>query len=302
MSFVLRDRGNETHGLSTSRPGTAEEHDVRGSCDGRVDETEEEATVPEFIRSQHPRSAGGTAGLRQTSARRVKDLLRSEVRSGLAGRDAQFVEDYLVSALAASRTAVREALQMLAQEGLVSRERRNGTTVTRGVAQFPLDDILESGGERVGVERLDQRSVPSTPLLRGKLQTTDEELGVVEHLFSTPDGPIGVRVAYYKLAYSQPESWAECPDLRWAFASVFGSPLGRIDSVIEAGASEPKTSRLLGIPEGSPVLVREQLLVDADGVPQEFTFAHYRADRVSFSSSSSALAVADVTQVRSEFR
>jgi hypothetical protein len=71
VSFVLRDRGNGTYGLSTSRPGAAEEHDVRGSCDGRVDETEEEATVPEFIRSQHPRSAGGTAGLRQTSARRV---------------------------------------------------------------------------------------------------------------------------------------------------------------------------------------------------------------------------------------
>lgn len=240
-----------------------------------------------YIRSQHPRSAGGTAGLRQTSTRRVKDLLRSEVRSGLAGRDAQFVEDYLVSALAASRTAVREALQMLANEGLVSRERRNGTTVTRGVAQFPLDDILESGGERVTVQRLEQRSVPSTPLLRNKLDTEDDQVGVVEHLFSTSDGPIGVRVAYYKLAYTQPEGWEECPDLRVAFASVFGRPLARIDSVIDAGVSEPKTSKLLGIPEGSPVLIREQLLVDDAGVPQEFTFAHYRADRVSFSSSAS---------------
>ncbi|WP_211298885.1 GntR family transcriptional regulator [Kineococcus rhizosphaerae] len=242
----------------------------------------------QYVSSDHPRAAGGTAGLRQTSTRRVKDLLRSEVRSGLAGRDAQFVEDYLVQALAASRTAVREALQMLAQEGLVSRERRNGTTVTRGVAQFPLDDILESGGERVTVQRLDQRSVPSTPLLRARLATQDETLGVVEHLFSTVDGPIGVRVAYYKLAYTQPEGWAECPDLRLAFHSVFGRPLDRIDSVIEAGVSEPKTSRLLGIPEGSPVLIREQLLVDDEGVPQEFTFAHYRADRVSFSSSTSA--------------
>jgi len=241
-----------------------------------------------YVRSQHPRSAGGTAGLRQTSTRRVKDLLRSEVRAGLVGRDAQLVEDYLVQALAASRTAVREALQMLAQEGLVSRERRNGTTVTRGVAQFPLDDILESGGEKVSVQRLEQRSVPSTPLLRNKLETQDEQVGVVEHLFSTADGPIGVRVAYYKLQYTQPEGWAECPDLRLAFQSVFGRPLDRIDSVIEAGVSEPKTSKLLGIPEGSPVLIREQLLVDDEGVPQEFTFAHYRADRVSFSSSASS--------------
>jgi len=245
--------------------------------------------------SRHPRAAGGSAGVRQTSTRRVRDLLRSEVRSGLAGRDAHFVEDYLVNALAASRTAVREALQMLAQEGLVSRERRNGTTVTRGVTTFPLDDILGRGGEPVTVERIDQRSVPSTPLLRARLETADEEVGVVEHLFSTADGPLGVRVAYYKLAYTQPESWQTCPDLQEAFTAVFGKPLGRIDSVIEAGVAEPKTSRLLGIPENSPVLIREQLLVDVDGVPQEFTFAHYRADRVSFLTSTPGAARASGT-------
>lgn len=243
-----------------------------------------------YVRSDHPRAVGGTAGHRQTSTRRVRDLLRSELRSGFVARDAQFVEDYLVSALAASRSAVREALQMLAQEGLLSRERRSGTTVARGVALFPLDDILEAGGQPVTVRRTDQRSVPSTPLLRAKLATEDDTLGIVEHLFSTEEGPVGVRVAYYRLAYTQPESWAECPDLRQAFLSVFGRPLGRIDTVVEAGAGEPGTSKLLGIPEGSPVLIREQLLVDDRGVPQEFTFSHYRADRVSFSTGAVFLA------------
>lgn len=219
----------------------------------------------------------------QTSPRRVHDLIRSCIRRGIIKPDQQLEESNLAKTFATSRNAVREALQLLAEEGLVSRRRRHGTTVTRDIIQIPVEDVIPHVERSdMMVHRIDHRLVPTIEHIGAHLQTTDSFLGMIEHIFSIAGEPIGVRVAYYKQQYIQPEGWERCPDLRSAFPFVFGRPLGRVDTTIEASACEPRTSRLLGIPVGSPVLVREQLLVDSCGSPQEFTFSHYRADRVAF--------------------
>jgi GntR family transcriptional regulator len=223
------------------------------------------------------------ADVLQTSPRRVHDLVRTAIRDGILLPDAPLVEDYLVRELATSRNAVREAMQSLASEGLVRRQRREGTTVVGGVIQIPLDDIVSlTAPEFVQIERLDDRKIPSTDLIRSRLQTSAEEVGMIEHLFSFDGKPIGIRVAYYHTSIQQPRGWERCPDLVTAFEIVFGLPLGRVETRIDAVACDARTSKLLSVAIGTPCLVKEQVLYDSDETPQEFCYAHYRSDLVSF--------------------
>ncbi|MCL8027668.1 GntR family transcriptional regulator [Nocardioides bruguierae] len=219
--------------------------------------------------------------------RRAYEHVRSLIRSGFLINDEQLVEDHLIKTFGVSRASVRLALQQLAAEGLVVRQRRSGTRVAQDYYQVPVDDILPWQAPAGFMVRItDDRIVPSTPLIRKRLEITAESVGLVEHVFERvrPHGvePIGVRIAYYRPGYQQPARWATCPSLADAFRSVFGVDLGHIDTVVDAVAVDADTARLLDLREGAPVLMREQVLHGTDGVPYEYTFSHYRADRVSF--------------------
>jgi GntR family transcriptional regulator len=236
-------------------------------------------------KSKHPRATGGSARGRQTWTRRVHDLLRSEIRNGTLPQGALLVEDRLMQNLAASRTSVREALQQLVTSGLVTRVPRGGTRVVDRITQLPLTDILPSefGGDfRIVV--IDRRVVPATTMIRDRLGIDDDQVGFVEHFFLTGEEPVGVRAVYHRTSITQPAGWLRCPSLGEGFAVVFGRPLGAVRSSIDAVPADPKTAELLGIEEGSPVLLLEQCLIDVDGVCQEFTFTRYRANRVSLTS------------------
>jgi GntR family transcriptional regulator len=224
-----------------------------------------------------------SAEILQTSPRRVHNLIRTAIRDGLLQQDDRLIENYLIRELGSSRNAVREGLQLLAGEGLVSREPRAGTTVIGKVVRIMIDDIVSVvAGEEVTVIRLDDRQVPSNDLIRSRLQTEATRVGMIEHMFLFEGQPIGIRVAYYHAHVRQPEGWQHCPDLPTAFKVVFGLALGHVQSTVEAVPLDSRSSRMLDVPVGSTSLVKEQILYDVAGTPQEFAYAHYRADRVSF--------------------
>ncbi|RFA07436.1 hypothetical protein B7R21_14655 [Subtercola boreus] len=224
---------------------------------------------------------GTAASSNQT--RRAYDQIKALIRSGDIVADEKLVEDTLIRSLGITRTAVREALQLLAAEGRVSRQRRAGTKITAAVMQLPVDDILPwKSSNRFSVIRTDYRTVHSTATIAENLQTDEEYVGLVEHCFYNDGDPFGVRIAYFRREFEQPATWEHFPSLAEAFEFVYGSPLKEIRSVIDATACEAATAKMLGIPTGSPVLVREQVLVDGRGLPQEYAFSYYRADSVTF--------------------
>jgi GntR family transcriptional regulator len=224
-----------------------------------------------------------SAEILQTSPRRVHNLIRTAIRDGILQQDDRLIENYLIQELGSSRNAVREGLQLLAGEGLVSREPRAGTTVIGNMVRIPIDDILSIvAPEEVVIIRLDDRQVPSNDLIRSRLQTDATRVGMIEHLFLFEGQPIGIRAAYYHAHVRQPEGWQQCPDVPTAFKAIFGLALGYVQSTVEAVPLDSRSSRILDVPVGSTSLVKEQTFYDVAGTPQEFGYAHYRADRVSF--------------------
>jgi GntR family transcriptional regulator len=223
------------------------------------------------------------ARLLQRSPRRVHDLLRTSIRDGLLGPDDRLNEHALVHELATSRNAVREGLQMLASLGLVERAPRIGTTIVGGLVRIPLDPVPgRHQPDGMMVQRLEDRIVPSTALIRERLHTDAEFVGMIEHMYSLGGKPLGVRAAYYHSELRPDDGWGQPLDLDTAFEFVWGAPVGRVDTAINALVLDARTCRLLEAPAGTPGLVKEQVVHDADAVPQEFAYSHWRADRVSF--------------------
>lgn len=240
----------------------------------------------------HPRSVAGSAqrrGRRQSSARRVYDLVRASIRRGDIGSDESLVEEQLVEMLSASRQAVRDALQALAHDGLVVRRRRVGTTVSGSILDVAADQLMHLPPEQQVmedsiVERIDQAEMPTPPWLRGRLQIDDEAVLMVEEIIRWRGEALCVRVSYRPVSRLPGAMVGRVADLATAFRAAYGVGLGPVESLVEAVAADPMTADLLGIATGAPVLVREVLLVDEHGVPRDLSYSHYRADRICFTS------------------
>jgi len=209
-------------------------------------------------------------------------MVKASVRSGLYTEDTQLTEDVLIASLGASRTAVRAALQALAAEGVVFRSPGHGTHVRHRPIRLALRDSAVAGTDQtVTLTIVDQRIVPTTPLLRERLRTDDDTVRMVENTYS--DGPetIGVRTAYFPRDVTFTE-YSGPADMATVAVELFGRPLGWIESEVGSAVADEHTAKLLGLPLGAPVLVREQLVVADDGSPIEVVFDHFRADRVTF--------------------
>ena len=222
----------------------------------------------------------------QTSPHRAHDLLRSGIRTGLFSGDMSLVEDVLVRSLSTSRNAVRQALQMLAAEGLVDRRPNRGTMVIRDLSTVSYDELVPANAfrkPRAVVTERDHRQIPATLYLRTRLGSDLEEVDMCEILISVDREPRSLRVSYIPNDGAPIERITDVVPIPVAFRTLFGVDLGAVEASISAVAAGGSTSRLLGIPEGSPVLVEEVLLRDCDGVPRELSYTHHRADRVSLS-------------------
>lgn len=222
----------------------------------------------------------------QRCPRRVHDLIRADIRSGMARRDDQLVEHDLVHSLGTSRNAVRRALQLLAQEGLVSRAPRHGTSVVTEILQISVDPhgpftvAGRPGDDALTIERTDTRRVPATPLLSERLRIDDSEVVLIEDVVRWRGAPMMVRVGYLPVTTLAPTLVQRLQDRSTAFEQRFGVPLGSWEAAMEAMACEASTARLLDVPEGMPILVRELLLRDEQGRARELSYTHYRSDRV----------------------
>lgn len=243
----------------------------------------------------HPRSVNGSAlrrGERQSSARRVYDVLRTAIRDGQLPRGTSLVEEHLVQAMSASRQAVREALQALATEGLVARRRRVGTTVSATIMSVAADQLMTLDDESElpassELELLEERELPCPPWLRERLQVdADEQVRMIEQVIRVDGEAVCTRVAYLPMSRLPSSHVDRVHDLASAFALSYGVAMAPIASLVEAVSADPMTAELLDVLPGSPLLVRESLISGVDGLPREICYMHYRGDRFCFVSHS----------------
>jgi GntR family transcriptional regulator len=236
----------------------------------------------------------------QNSPRRAYDQIRSAIRSGIIPHGDQLVEDTLTSTYATSRNSVREALQSLAQDGLVTRDRGRGTLVSGAITQLTMNTVLPVGSNgEIGTRNsalshaiLDVVIVPASPTVQARLDTDDDIL-LVEHL-AFLERPVYVGAFYYVCPQDGRDEFVERVTNAHRSPGVFGKSLltthgvdiGRVEGTVEALACDNKTARLLEVEVGSPILLRERVVHDATGKPVALDYVHF----------SGSYALATVTQ------
>ncbi|GAA4556828.1 GntR family transcriptional regulator [Pseudonocardia xishanensis] len=236
--------------------------------------------------ARHPRSVGGAPVPRHSSARLVHQLIRSSIKSGLLREGDALAEHTLVEQFQSTRASVRFALQLLADEGLVSRRRRIGTTVQGKSVQIPMQDVTDSRTSGPLEYRLIRDDTfPAHGLILHRMPTDRSQLRMLEYVISSDHVPIGTLVAFQvDPSHDMFEHKPAVDDIATTFESIYGRPFGRMETWIDAVGADEQTAALLGVSPGAGLLVRDQVLADADGVIHEFAYAHYRADMVSFHS------------------
>jgi len=230
--------------------------------------------------------AGPVATAWRPQYRQIEQALRGRLASMRPGErlpsDAELCDEFGVS-----RMTARNAMQRLAEDGLVQRVPGRGTFVVVPPSHRHADRLMAFSHEmtRLGrqpTSRLLAREVrPATDDEAVALDVPAAEPVVLVRRLRLADGvPMAVETAVLvrRTADVVLAADLETGSLHEALARA-GLHLRRGSATISAGAATAEDARLLGIGAGEPLLVARRVIADVQGRPIEATESRYPGDR-----------------------
>ncbi len=216
-------------------------------------------------------------------------ILRHNIaRGGWRPGDMLPSESELIEQYRVSRITVRQALELLVNDGLIYRQRGRGTfvahpTVEQGMTRIiNFTEDMRQRGFQAGTEILSSGLAPAAPEIAEKLQVEPgEELACLERLRLADGEPMSIEESYlvHRL----------CPDvlrddytqnsLRAAIERDYGLHLTRAKQVIRAISVSGELAQKLSIPPNSALLYIERVSYSQPNIPVEFLRLHHRGDR-----------------------
>jgi GntR family transcriptional regulator len=201
-----------------------------------------------------------------------------------------------------SRHTIREALRSLRSEGVIRSQRGRGSIVTPGGfsqhlgAVYSLFQSVEAQGAAQTSEVIRLETVVE-PLVAGRLGLPDDALLVVLERLRRADGePLAHDSAWLPHTLAHPILQADFT--RTALYDELAERVGvRVDSGherIAAAVADDATGSMLGLPNGSAILVIERLGM-SEGRPVEWRETQVRGDRFSVATEWGAAAALTVS-------
>lgn len=235
------------------------------------------------------------AGTREDAARWVRDVLRTQILDGAFGgiaapRPLLPPENELAAEWGVSRNAIREALDLLRAEGLITRVQGAGTFVTGAKLRQRIDrleGLAESlAGHQLSVQNrvLSARRSTATPFVAAKLGIDEgSPILFVERLRSVAHVPLSLDTTSLRPEAIEALDGAdfETEDVFRLLEDRLGVRLGEAENTVEAVAADRGTARHLDIRPGTPVLLLHRLTYLDDGTPFDLESVRYRGDRLS---------------------
>lgn len=198
-------------------------------------------------------------------------------------------ESELMARYGASRATVRQALDLLVQEGLIYRRRARGSfvahpTLEQGLARIvSFTEDMRRRGLHAATRVLAADLRPATRELAEALGIAPgDELAHLERLRLADHAPLSVEESFLVHAACpgilKKHNYAAFP-LREALERDYAIRLVCARQVIRAQAASPRLARLLKLSPGAPLLVIERVSYSQAHAPVEFLRISYRGDR-----------------------
>jgi GntR family transcriptional regulator len=215
----------------------------------------------------------------------IRDQLRRGISEGRV--EAKHLSDsWLMKQFKVSRMTVRQALDLLRHEGLVSREQGKGTRVTDPVEGQLLKperffEDWEAQGKQVTariIEQATRRADAHTAKVLGVRRGAS--VGFFRRLRYVDGQPICIDERFLRvdlLRQLSEDDLLSTPDL--VLQARLKIILARADIRILATAAEEKEAALLGVSVGAPLLERVMELYAADGRGVICGPSYFRSDR-----------------------
>jgi GntR family transcriptional regulator len=197
-------------------------------------------------------------------------------------------EAELIEAYGVSRITVRQAFDMLVQEGLVYRRRGSGTFVAVPTIQHGLNRIISF------TEDMQRRGLhPETKVLAAALQPATQEiadrldlmpgaeLAVLERLRLADHEPMSLEISHlvHQLCPGILDGdYSETP-LHEALHDRYDIRLARAHQSIRAVAADRGLAGRLRVPAGAPLFFIERVTYQQTGIPVEYLQLYHRGDR-----------------------
>lgn len=225
---------------------------------------------------------------RADRARQVAEILRRQVTAGAFASGVLPGERHLIADFGASRNAVRDALRILSDEGLVERRPGVGTVVLarsfdHGIGRLAgLAETLHEHGE-IGNEVRDARMVRAPGAVAARLGLAEgAEVAYIERLRRLGELPLSLDLTYLTADVGAPLLTADLAH-RDVFALIeeqTGVRLEAAEISVQALNADAHTASVLGTADGAAVFAVERLSRLAGGRPVDLEFIRIRGDRL----------------------
>jgi len=219
--------------------------------------------------------------------------LRRQIQSGAQSYGSRLPPEQTLARLyGVSRVTLRQALQRLADAGLVSRRQGVGTIITPipevTLNLKPMESVtsqLRQEGYRTAVQILDQeiRSAPKDAAAALQLDAGEPAI-LLRRLLSAEGSPVSLITSWLPPALFpglQSASLSSADDSLWSvLASAYQRAPARGKNVLEIIWSTAQESELLHVGFGVPLIKLTCLVSDASGQPIEYSTAVWITSRV----------------------
>jgi GntR family transcriptional regulator len=237
---------------------------------------------PSALRVEHPRGAR-----RADAVRRIHDVLRQELRDVADTNGLLPDERLLALRFGASRNAIRDALNLLRDEGIVERRQGSGTRV---IAAGPLAGGggnglvkgIPNGPDRVRYESLWHYEVAASASIADRLRVpAGESVLVLERLTSVDGVPTCLWTTYMRRSEGAAVVAVErqCDSFELIEAALHVH-VAQVDMRIEAVLADESVAHHLDVRVGQPLLRFERLILDPSGQVIALGFGRAPGDRM----------------------
>lgn len=226
----------------------------------------------------------------------VKESLKNDIKSKKYPAGSKLPsEKALCDKFAVSRITIRQALEMLENQGLIYTAHGKGTFVKEGVIDSNLQKISSFGEtlKHMGYEgytkiaHYEERDTDEFErMIRGEDWKRVSHFSLVGYAMDEPvvlyhsviRSPYGSDMYSVAMELEKENKAFSTFDL---YARV-GLEIGDIRQKVGAVNADAKTAQMLGISEGDAVLVLDSVILDKDMKPVEYKKGYYCTDKYTF--------------------